>query len=179
MNENSDKEYIQVIADIIERELSLQPANPASKNPNDRRVFLWNQNFTLPAYDYMFVILKETPGRAIHNSFKFTDDSPPQQIQEVVMQKEVTVDVLSRNSEARERKEEVLMALASYYSQDQQGKNGFKIFSHPSSFVDISEVEGAGKLYRFQARFQCHVKYTKTKTIDYYDDFRDAEVHEN
>lgn len=175
MNENNT-EYTKVILDILEHELDLAPANPASTDPNERRVFLWNQNFILPPYDHMFVIVKENPGRTIHNKFKFTNDTPPKQIQEVLMQKEVIVDVLSRNAQARQRKEEVLLALSSYYSQDAQEKNGFKIFSHPSAFVDISEVEGAGKLFRFQTRFVCNVKYSKTKSVDYYDKFKNVSI---
>ena len=39
-NENQGEEYIKVVADILETEMSLNPVDPESSNINDYRVFI-------------------------------------------------------------------------------------------------------------------------------------------
>lgn len=168
--ENNSIEYIKVVADILEVEMNLAPAIPTSTNPADRRVFIYNQNFDLPNYQKMFVVLKENPGKAMAVKSSF-DPVTNNEVQELIIQKEITIDVLSRNAEARQRKEEVLMALASVYSQQQQELNGFRVFSYPTSFVDVSEAEGAGNIYRYRSSVFLHVRYKKQKGVEYYDTF--------
>lgn len=176
-NENAGKEYCKVIADIIEKELELKPTPPTSTDPDKRRVFIYNQNFTLPSYDHMLIVVSETPGRVIGSQSRF-DDVNDKEIQEVVMQKEIGIDILSRNSEARNRKEEVLMALQSIYSQQKQEENGMKIFGYSMSFVDVSEAEGAGQINRYRASIFLHVRYIKEKDVDYFATF-DYNIHYN
>jgi len=166
-NENQGREYLKVVADILETEMLLKPTNPSSTNPLDRRVFIYNQNFILPTYDDLFLIISEIPGKVIASKSEF-DPVTNKDVQEIIMQREVGIDIMSRNSEARQRKEEVLMALSSMYSQQQQEKNGFRVFSYSMSFVDVSENEGAGRLNRYRAAVLLHVRYTKQKDIDYF-----------
>jgi hypothetical protein len=170
MNENQGNEYLKVVADIIETEMDLKPTIPSSTNPNDRRVFIYNQNFVLPTYDYLFAIISEIPGKVIaaHNRY---DDVAGKEVQEIIMQRELGIDIMSRNAEARQRKEEVLMALASIYSQQKQEANGFRVFAYSLSFVDVSENEGAGRINRYRAAVILHVRYTKQKDIDYFSQF--------
>lgn len=169
-NENKDTEYIKVVADILESEMSLKPTPPTSTNPQDRRVFIYNQSFVLPNYDYMFLVLSENPGKpmAVRSKYDYTTDK---EIQELLIQKQIEVDVMSRNAEARQRKEEVLMALSSIYSQQKQEENGFRVFSYSTLFNDVSEVEGTSRLNRYRATINLHVKYTKIKTAGYYNNF--------
>ena len=168
-NENQSVEYIKVVADIIMTEMSLTPSSTAL---NDNRVFIYNQNFVLPTYDDLFIVLSESPGRMIGSVNRYDGDGAnTKEVQEILMQKEINVDIMSRNSQARNRKEEVLMALSSIYSQQKQEENGMRIFSHSTSFIDVSENEGASRLTRYRASFFLHVKYSKEKAIDYYDAF--------
>jgi hypothetical protein len=176
-NENQGQAYLKVVAGIIEKEMLLEPSNPLSTDPNDHRVFIGNQSFVIPQYDYMFIIISESPGKVISAVSRFDDSGPsPTEVQEIIMQREIEIDVMSRTTkngytEARERKEEVLMAIASVYSQQQQEANGFRIFSFPTSFVDVTENEGAGRLIRYHASLMAHVRYSKQKAVDYFGTF--------
>ena len=168
-NENQGVEYIKVLADIITTELSLTPGSTAV---NDNRVFIYNQNFVLPTYDDLFVVISESPGKVIANVNRYDGDGVnTKEVQEIIMQREISVDIMSRNDEARNRKEELIMALNSDYSQQKQGENGFRIFSHSFSFVDVSENEGAARITRYRMSLFLHVKYSKEKAIDYYSSF--------
>ena len=89
----------------------------------------------------------------------------------MIVRKEIGIDVMSENDEARQRKEEVLMALVSTYSQNKQEENGFRIFRMPLTFIDISQAEGETMMKRFRINIVVHVKYTKTNTIAFYDAF--------
>ncbi len=172
-NENAGSEYIKVVADIIATEMNLKPS-PPSTAADVQRVIIYNQNFVLPTYDYMFIVLSEVPGKVmgVQSTFRDTDNK---ELQTLIMQREIGIDVMSRNSEARQRKEEVIMALASIYSQQKQEVNGFRIFSYAMSFIDVSENEGAGRINRYRGAINLHVRYHKEKTATFYDTFNHTE----
>ena len=77
---------------------------------------------------------------------------------------------MSQNREALERKEEVLMAINSMYSQGIQEKNSFKIFRNPS-IEDLSALEGAAMLKRYELSVVVFSWYSKVKLADYYEKF--------
>jgi len=168
--ENQSVEYIKVVANIIMKELGLTPpGDPPSEETDDNRVFIYNQNFTIPTYKDMFIVLSESPGKVIANVNRYDGDGEnTKEVQELIMQREINIDVMSRDDEARNRKEQVLMALASNYSQQEQEKNGMRIFGHSVSFIDVSENEGGSRLFRYRASLFLHVKYSKEKAIDNY-----------
>jgi len=168
-NENQGVEYVKVLADIITKELSL---TPATTEPKDNRVFIYNQDFVIPTYDDMFIVLSESPGKVIANVNRYVGEGvDTKEVQDLIMQREIGIDIMSKNSEARNRKEELLLALTSNYSQQKQEENGFRIFGHSFSFVDISENEGAARITRYRASVFLHVKYSKEKAVDYYSQF--------
>ncbi|MCK4782530.1 MAG: hypothetical protein KAV87_02185 [Desulfobacteraceae bacterium] len=171
--ENQSVEYIKVVADIITTEMGLTPpGSPPSTATDDNRVFIYNQNFDLPTYDDMFIVLSESPGKVIANVNRYDGDGAnTKEVQEIIMQREIGIDVMSRNDEARNRKEQVLMALMSNYSQQKQEENGMRIFGHSFSFIDVSENEGSSRINRYRASLFLHVKYSKEKAIDYYNQF--------
>ena len=168
-NENSGQEYLKIIAQIIAMEMGL---NTTSTDPQAQRVIIWHENYDLPKTEGLLIVLSEDPGKVIGLKTSFNDALPtPLEQQELVIAKTVDIDVMSRNFEARQHKEEVLMALASFYSQQQQEAAGFRIFAYPNSFLDISEAEGSSNIYRFRASMIVHVRYSKTKTVNYYNSF--------
>jgi hypothetical protein len=174
--ENQGEEYIKIIQDIIETELNLKPGDPASKNPNDFRVFIYNQNFNFPTYNDMLIVLSEVSTIKIGGKSSISTDTTPKEIQELIVKKEIGIDIMSVNSEARERKEEVLLALDSFYSQQKQEANGFRIFSFSDQFIDASAAEGAGQTNRYHAAIIIHARYSKEKVAGYFDNFNTEET---
>lgn len=88
----------------------------------------------------------------------------------------IMISILSRDTQALTRRWEIIAALQSIYSQQQQEANSFKIFRLPLNFVNASSAEGGSNINRFSITVPCFVWYKKEKVLtatggDYYDDF--------
>lgn len=167
------REPIKVVADILQKEMEIP----------DGQIMLGYQKWDIPTDPGLYVALVYIGGKAIGNNNYFTSsgDEPAQQIehQEVAMRHVVQIDLLSFDASARIRKEEVLMALRSIYSQQQQEKYAMSIARIPSDLVDASSLEETKMLNRFTLTVPVTALHTKTKAAPYYDKFKTAEVHEN
>lgn len=167
------REPIKVIADILQTEMQIP----------EGQIMLGYEKWDIPPNPDLYIALTYVGGKAIGNSNYFTSvgNLPGQQIehQEVAMRHVVQIDLLSFGPEARIRKEEVLMALRSIYSQQQQEKYLMSIARVPSDFVDASTLEETKMLNRFTLTVPITALHTKTKAAPYYDKFQTAEVHEN
>jgi hypothetical protein len=99
-------------------------------------------------------------------------------VQSINMVATLGIDVISRSNEALLRKEEVLMALASDYSQAQQEANSFNIGKLPmgGQFVNLSPVDGAAIPYRFNISVNIQYFKRKVKAVPYFDDFAPVEI---
>lgn len=86
-------------------------------------------------------------------------------------QRQMQIDVYSRNNDARTRFWEVQAALNSDYSQQLQDKYQFRISKISNSF-NISGLDGGSDINRFSIRFNCLTWQEKVKPIEYYDSFR-------
>jgi hypothetical protein len=155
---------LDLIRDIIATEMGL----------SDDRVIIYNQNFRIPAYDDLFVVIeyKGTP-KVISNRNVFVPvegDVSPTEEQNLNTQESIVVGLFSKNMEALQRKEEAVMALASIYSQQVQEANDFQI-AKIAPIEDLSALEASALLYRFDIPVTVLAWYKKQKTADYYDSF--------
>ena len=86
-------------------------------------------------------------------------------------QRQMQVDVYSRNNEARQRFWEVQAALNSDACMQLQDKYQFRISKMSNSF-NTSGLEGGSDINRFSIRFNCLTWQEKITPIEYYDSFR-------
>ena len=98
------------------------------------------------------------------------------EINQVQQREDIMIDIFSRNNDALFRNWEVVAAMQSFYSQQQQELNNFKIFRQPVSVVNTSGAEGGSNINRFSITVAAIVWYKKDKLLksplgDYYDDF--------
>jgi hypothetical protein len=86
-------------------------------------------------------------------------------VQTLNMMAQIDIDIISRGPDARDRKEEVIMALNSNYSQAQQEINSFYVGKIPagSRFMNLSMVDGTAIPYRY--KISVNIQYTVSKTI--------------
>jgi hypothetical protein len=84
----------------------------------------------------------------------------------------VVVEIYGRTFEVVTRKEEIIQAFCSTASKEAQVAGAFLIAQIPSSFNDISSIDGAAIPYRFQMTLPVQFITKKVKNIDYYDKFR-------
>lgn len=158
---------LQLVCDIIQREMNLDQG----------QVYLWNQKINTPNDSRLYVAVGIVSTKPFANR-NVPDGSGAglESKQSVSVVATLSIDILSRSPEARERKEEVLMALFSDYSKYQQAANAFGIARLSSAFQNLSEIEGAAIPYRFNISINMQYLVRKTKAVPYYDDFENAEV---
>lgn len=156
----------QIICGIISEELGL----------SDQNVWLRDQNRKIPNDNGLYVIVGMISSEVISTSSYLQNGNPPSEITEVNALERIEIDVLSRSNDALTRNWEIVAALRSIYSAQQQETNNFKITRIPSQFLNISAAEGGSTLNRYALTFSAFVWYRKTKVLsatggDYYDDF--------
>lgn len=158
-----------LFCDIIKHELNL----------DSRRVYLWDQKLFQPTDGGLYVAVSE----ASCKPFGSSNDIVPSvtgmnQIQSVNMLSTLDIDIISRGPDARDRKEEVLLAINSVYSQQQQSANSFLIGRLPagSRFINLSAIDGAAIPYRY--RISINIQYAKTITqqAQHFDTFDSPEI---
>ena len=85
-------------------------------------------------------------------------------------QRQMQIDVYSRNNEARERFWEVQAALTSTLSEQLQDKYQFRI-AKISNAINTSGLEGGSDINRYTIRFNCLSWQEKVNTVEYYTQF--------
>jgi hypothetical protein len=153
-----------MICDIITNDMNLNP----------KRVVVQNQNYEAPKDQSLYITVRTGSPKVLSVTNTYDNNK---EIKQTVNYIPIAINITSRNREAMERKEEVLMALNSTYSRQKQEEYQIKIF-RPSQIMDLSFIEGSAGLNRY--KIDCIVSQLKTveKTIDYYDKFRHEEVVE-
>ena len=147
---------------------------------NQDRIMIYNGEWNIPPDDGIFIILERLPGRVIanRNTVKYDPSRAVyQEIQDLNIREQIVISVFSKNTEALERKDEVLMAIASLYSQQLQEKNSIKIF-RIANIEDLSVLEGGSNLYRYDIPLTIFSWQQKVKTAEYFDTFN-VEVKAN
>jgi hypothetical protein len=153
-----------LVCDIIQNQMDL----------DDGRVYLWDQKIFEPTDSGLFVavgVLKAKP--FANNISPDAGGSGISGVGSVNVMATLTIDAISRSYEAVRRKEEILLALGSLYSQAQQQANSFSIGRLPAAgqFINLSSVDGAAIPYRFQIEVNVQYFVTNLKAVPYFDDF--------
>ncbi len=148
------------IVKIIRTELGLKQSN----------IWIQAQNRKIPPQsDELYCIVGVVSFRPISSKSYFENE---QEKQIVYGRADVQIDLMSRSNEARNRRHEVLMALNSFYSQNVQDEECFRIFELPTMFTNTSGLQGGSDINRFTLIIPTMVSETKTKSTNYYDTFR-------
>jgi hypothetical protein len=159
--------YAQLVCEIIQKELGLPSG----------RVWLFDQKVNEPKDQSMYVVVQVPSIDSFANTIKADTNVPGiESNQSLSVKATLSIDIKSRNLEALNRKEEVLMALRSYYSERQQNLNNFFIGSLASQINNVPDVDGSGIPYRYN--FLINIQYTVSKKQSelYYDEYSGVEI---
>lgn len=167
----------QIILDIIKYEMDIP----------DGYAWIRNQQRQIPADKGLFVVVGMVDSWVIANNnyakpvaITPPDPDPPyeglQEVQETQVRENIQIDIFSSDNSALQRRWEILTALKSVYSEQQQEQYSFRIFRQSSSFANTSSAEGGSMLNRFSIVIPCFVWYRKVKLLDrpgydYYNNF--------
>ena len=151
--------------DVIQQILVNQMNIPQS------RVFAYNSNVDLPQDTSLFIPLFYVERKPFSNNTKYVSTSGGvEEHQNTNMVEDVIISLMSVDTSARDRVQDVFMALKSYYSQDLQAKNKLHI-SFIGEAYDKSFLEETSMLNRFDIKIRIFRAYEKINSVDYYDKF--------
>lgn len=152
---------LDIIKQIIDSEMDMPQG----------RVWAYNADMELPKDSDLFIILFLKEQTPISNTVKYVSTSKGmEEHQSINIKEEITISLVSRSTQARDRAFEVHMALNSFYSRHLQAKNKIHI-SILGDVYDASFLEASSMLNRFDCRIRVFKSYDKIKAIDYFDKF--------
>lgn len=155
-----------LLCDIIQTEMEL----------DNGRVYLWDQKIFQPADSDIYVIVTMGDCKPYANRIGPGEDGWGSAVQSVNMLAKIDIDIISRGPGARDRKEEIILALKSIYAQSQQETNSFYIATLSTGFINLSMVDGAAIPYRYRISVNMQYQVTKTKDVPYFDTFEEVTV---
>lgn len=144
------KEPDLILADIITRFMNI----PAE------RVVVAVEGYDPPKDQGLYVTIQTDPTEIVGTSQDY-DAATDTELSSISAFQRLTVQITSRNRDAINRKEEVVMALTSTYAQQVQELQQCRIFRE-GPLMNLSFIEGAGALHRYQIPVK--ITYVKTKT---------------
>lgn len=176
-----------ILVDIIRHELDL-PINYGKTSSGDviPSVIRYSQNIKLFNTDKMQITVRTVSSRVYANRNMHKDNpnaTAPDgsdaviEVQDLNTVKMMQIDIYSRNNDARDRYEEVSMALNSVYAQQQMDLYNFRL-DKITNTVNISGIDGGSDINRFTITFNAICHSQKIKTIDYYAHFN-TEIYNN
>ena len=152
---------LDIIKQILDKEMQM-PVN---------RVWAYNQNNDIPTDSKLFIVLHYGKRDVISNNTKYKKTVKGlEEVQMTNVREDIMISLLSKNTEARDRAHEVLMAMNSTYSQYLQEKNHIHI-STTGNVFDASFLEGTSRINRFDVKIKLFKSYEKIKSVDYYNKF--------
>ena len=140
----------------------------------DGRVFIFDQKAFLPTDSNLWISIA-VPLVKPFASTLVPDGSGSglNSVQAVNILAHLDINIMSRGPDARDRKEEVVLALTSIYSEQQQEINSFSIGRLSTNFVNLSSIDGAAIPFRYAISCQIQYCFTKTQPVAYFGTFTD------
>lgn len=164
-------EPIKVMGMVLQQEMDL----PVTQ------ILLGKENYKIPKVEGLYVALLYGPDTTIgNNNYNSTDAQGNfYEVQDAVMLHQIEIEIMSFDSEARLRKQEVLQALQSYYAQSLMEKYQMRIAATPTSFVPVDTIEETKQLNRFHVAVAVNAIWRKIKTTPYYETLQKVGLVEN
>lgn len=155
-------ETLDILKKIIDNEMEM-PVN---------RVFAYNTDVPLPQDGKLFIVLSVIFRNPYSNNVKYkTINNQYSEVQSMGVKEDILISLLSKDKSARERANEVQLALGSTYSVQQQEINKLHI-AKIGTANDASFLEATSRLNRFDVRCSVIRSYEKIKAVDFYDKYR-------
>lgn len=155
----------KLFLDVIQNFMSLE----------DNQLYIYNQKVRMPEDDLLYIAVKILMDKPFSNINK-TAPNGTSVIQTVNFNTMFMIDILSRTTEAMDRRHEVIMALQSVYSKQQQTLNGFAIAKLPTAMLPLNSLEGSAIPFRFNITVGMQYAIQKINNVPYFDTFLDPDV---
>lgn len=161
----ADYDLANVLAALIQSEMELE----------DGRVLVYNSILPLPKDPKIMVAVGFVSEKVYGTNRSYSDDptNPEGLIEEVSTNVSETyaIDIYSQDNSARIRKNEIIFALNSTQAERLAEQYAFRIARIPAAFVDVSQVEGAARLNRYQLTMKVLRAHSRIRTVLPYTNF--------
>lgn len=163
-------EIINEIVDLIRKGMKLP----------DSQVVTYNQTIPIPKTPGIFIAVGILDSKPWAGSLSYELGSEERggevigtldEVQTVNFRDVVSIHIMSRNNDARNRRFDVGFALTGTLAAQRQDSEGFLIGKLPVGFVDSSITEGAERLNRYTMTFAVLSAKGRRGAVEYYDQF--------
>lgn len=164
-----------LFCEILQRELGLA----------NGRVYIFDQKIFQPSDNGIYIAVAVPSCKPFSNNIKpaIISGVPDwsQSYQYTSFLAMLDINIISRDTSALNRKEEVILALNSIYAESQQEGNSFYIGKIPpnSGFRNLSMIDGAAIPYRYQISINMQYSVSKQKPVEYFDTFPEIQTATN
>ena len=136
----------------------------------DSRVNIYNEKFNIPNDQHLFVGVAYKFSKVFGSKSETVQGTDFDEKQGLQAQEHYAIILFSRNHEALRMKERAVMALGSIYARQKGDEIGFKI-ARIAPIQDLSTLEGAAILYRYEIDVIMLCRYEYTKSVPWYGTF--------
>lgn len=157
----------KIVQDVIQHDLDLV----------NGQVMFTNQKYEIPTDGLFIVVSYVGPSKVVASNSDWIDNGAGgmTERQSVNVDHLLQIDVMSYSDEARIRKEEIMMALQSIYSEQQQEQYSMNIARHPGPFMDTSFLEATKMITCYTTTIRTKSVLRKERPVaDIYTDFSRA-----
>ena len=162
-----NKEPVAILIDIIRTYLNLT---------NDQ-IWQYNQARVIPNTSGSFVVVSYEASKPYSTSRNYSIVGT-NYLETTTLQAEemYSIEIFSRDSSARLNKEQIILALASNYSIQQQELYNFRIASVAERINNISSQDGGSMLNRFVIDTRLITWYQNTQSVNYFNRYPTTQI---
>lgn len=157
----------KIVADVLQSEMDL----------DEGQVMFTNQKYLIPTDGIFICVSYIGPSKVISNVNEAIDDGGDglTEVQSVTMAHLIQIDILGYGNDVRTRKEEIVMAMSSIYSQQLQEQYHMQIARQPGPLLDTSFLEETKMITRYTTTIITTSVNQKSKAVsELYTDFSRA-----
>lgn len=135
------------------------------------QVVIYNPSWTIPEDDRLYITVAFLGGRPYGSSREYhmnADESALIEAITINKREDYSINIYSRSDEALNRKDEVVQAFNSTFAQQLSEALSIKMSLLPISFVDLSQLEGAARIYRYNLTIPVLCAKTTERVTQYF-----------
>lgn len=156
---------LKILVELLCAELVLKPD----------QVLIYNQQFEMPNDRRLYLCLSILGAKTFAVRNKYEPDPVTGELTEHQggnRQEMISLLAYSKSPAARERNWEIPLVFTSTFAEQLMEKYSIKIARVPTNMIDVSNRDGASRLFRYSMSFNVLAAYSKVKAVPYYNTFR-------
>ena len=140
-------------------------------NLDNDQIWLYNQKVNIPNDKRIYVVVSLKKEEVFGNNIEIKETNGLDEVIWTNLVSDVGIELFSYNTNALNRRYEVLSSMRSVYSVQKQEELNFNIGRNPTVFLDSSFMSLTARLYSFYYEYRItHVEHS-SRPVEYFDKF--------